>query len=77
MKTMAAGFFKARCLAVMDEVQAERETIVITKHGKPVVKVVPADKNADDIYGFLSGKGAIKGEVVAPAISPGEWGELK
>ena len=44
MKTMAAGSFKAQCLAVMDEVQAKRETVVITKHGKPVVKLIPAGK---------------------------------
>jgi len=53
MKTMAAGSFKVHCLAVMDEVQAKREAIVITKHGKPVVKLVPAEKDAGDIYGFL------------------------
>jgi len=77
MKTMAAGSFKVHCLAVMDEVQAKREAVVITKHGKPVVKLVPADKDADDIFGFLAGKGAITGEIVAPALSCGEWGELK
>lgn len=77
MKTMAAGSFKGYCLAVMDEVQAKREAIVITKHGKPVVKLVPAEKDAGDIYGFLAGKGAVIGDAVSPAISSGEWGELK
>ncbi|PYX85140.1 MAG: type II toxin-antitoxin system prevent-host-death family antitoxin [Acidobacteria bacterium] len=77
MKTMAAGSFKVRCLAVMDEVQAKRETVVITKRGKPVVKLVPADEDTDDIYNFLAGKGAIVGDVVSPAISPEDWGELK
>ncbi len=76
MKTMAAGSFKARCLAVMDEVQAKRETIVITKRGKPVVKLVPADVEKDDIYGFLKGKGKITGDVISPAISKEEWGDL-
>ena len=76
MKTMAAGSFKARCLAVMDEVQAKREAIVITKHGKPVVKLVPADAEKDDIYGFLKGKGKITGDVISPAISKEEWGDL-
>jgi PHD/YefM family antitoxin component YafN of YafNO toxin-antitoxin module len=33
MKRMAAGSFKAHSLAVMDEVQAKHETVVITKHG--------------------------------------------
>ena len=77
MKKMAAGSFKIHCLAVMDEVQAKRETVLITKHGKPVAKLVPADQEADDIYNFLAGKGAIVGDVVAPAISLEEWRELK
>lgn len=77
MKKMAAGSFKIHCLAVMDEVQAKRETVLITKHGKPVAKLVPADQEADDIYNFLAGKGAIAGDVVAPAIALEEWRELK
>ena len=77
MKKMAAGSFKVHCLAVMDEVQAKRQTVVITKHGKPVAKLVPADLSSDDIYNFLAGKGSIMGDVVAPAISGEDWGELK
>ena len=77
MKKMAAGSFKVHCLAVMDEVQAKRETVVITKHGKPVAKLVPVDKDTDDIYGFLAGKGSIQGDVVSPAISQEDWGEIK
>jgi prevent-host-death family protein len=73
MKKMAAGSFKVHCLAVMDEVQAKRQTVVITKHGKPVAKLVPADLSSDDIYNFLAGKGSITGDVVAPAISGEDW----
>lgn len=43
MKTMAAGKFKATCLKVMDEVQAKREPVLVTKNGKPVAKLVPLD----------------------------------
>jgi prevent-host-death family protein len=75
MKRMAAGAFKVHCLAVMDEVQAKRETLVITKHGKPVAKLVPADRETDDIYDFLRGKGTIRGDIVSPAIK--NWGKLK
>ena len=77
MRKMAAGSFKIHCLAVMDEVQAKRETVMITKHGRPVAKLVPADKNTDDIYNFLQGKGDIVGDIVSPAISDDDWGELK
>jgi prevent-host-death family protein len=73
---MAAGSFKARCLAVMDEVQARRETVVITKYGKPVAKLVPIGKDTDEIYNFLGGKGAITGDVLSPTLSSKQWGEL-
>lgn len=77
MKKMAAGTFKAHCLAVMDEVQAKRESVLITKHGKPVAKLVPVSKDADEIYNFLDGKGAITGDVVSPALTLEDWDELK
>ena len=75
MKKMAAGKFKVHCLAVMDEVRKKRMTVLITKRGKSVAKLVPADKDADDIYDFLKGKGTIAGDVVAPAIA--DWGNLR
>jgi len=77
MKKMPAGSFKTNCLAVMDEVQTKRETVVITKHGKPVAKLVPVDQQTDEIYNFLAGKGNIAGNVISPALSLEEWGELK
>ncbi len=77
MKKMAAGAFKANCLAVMDDVQAKHETVVITKHGKPVAKLVPVEPQGDDIFGFLRGKVTITGDVVCPALSRREWGNLK
>jgi prevent-host-death family protein len=77
MKKMAAGSFKTNCLAVMDEVQAKHETVVITKHGKPVAKLVPINTETDEIYNFIKGKGAVTGDVVSPALSLEEWGKLK
>jgi prevent-host-death family protein len=76
MKTMAAGQFKVHCLAVMDEVQAKREAVLITKRGKPVAKLVPVEKEKDDIFGFFAGKGKITGDIVSPALTPEEWGDL-
>jgi len=78
MKTIPAGQFKVHCLAIMDEVQAKRQAVVITKRGKPVAKLVPVEQEKDDIFGFLKGKGKIeiKGDIVAPALTPEEWGDL-
>jgi prevent-host-death family protein len=76
MKKMAAGEFKVHCLKVMDEVQSRRESVLITKRGKPVAKLVPVDNAKDDIFGFLKGKVTILGDVVSPALTPEEWGDL-
>ena len=46
------------------------------KRGKPVAKLVPVEKEKDDIFGFLKGKGKITGDVVSPILTPEEWGDL-
>jgi prevent-host-death family protein len=78
MKTIPAGQFKVHCLSIMDEVQAKRQAVVITKRGKPVARLVPIEKEKDDIFGFFKGKGKIeiKGDIVSPAFSPEDWGDL-
>jgi prevent-host-death family protein len=73
IKTIPAGAFKSKCLAVMDEVQAKRESVIITKHGKPVAKLVPVDSNADEFYDFMKGKGRAVGDVISPAFPTGDW----
>jgi len=75
-KTIPAGQFKVHCLAIMDEVQAKRQAVVITKRGKPVAKLVPVEMEKDDIFGFYKGKGKVTGDVVSPALTPEEWGDL-
>jgi prevent-host-death family protein len=73
MKHMPAGEFKAQCLAVMDQVLESGEPIIITKHGKPVVKLVPAEKQADDLFGYMVGKVKIVGDIVGPVTPPTDW----
>lgn len=76
MKTIPAGQFKVHCLAIMDEVQAKRQAVVITKRGKPVAKLVPIENEKDDIFGFFKGKIKVTGDIVSPALTPEEWGDL-
>jgi prevent-host-death family protein len=40
-RTVQAGDFKARCLALLDEVAEQRTEIIVTKRGVPVARVVP------------------------------------
>jgi prevent-host-death family protein len=41
--TVKASVFKATCLALLDDVERTHRTIIITKHGRPVAKLVPLD----------------------------------
>jgi len=77
MKKMAAGKFKARCLAVMNEVRATGEPVVVTKRGTPVVKVVPADLEDKKLFGFMEGEFQITGDIESPVVPPGEWEVMK
>jgi prevent-host-death family protein len=73
MKQMRASAFKARCLSVMDDVQATGEPVIVTKRGKPVVKVVPVKPEKDDIFGFMAGKGKIVGDIESPVVPLKQW----
>ena len=53
-KTIAAGQFKARCLGLIDQVSRNKEILIITKHGRPVAKVVPiADSEPASLRGSV------------------------
>jgi prevent-host-death family protein len=66
MKEIAAGKFKAHCLSLMEDVRSTREPLVITKRGKPVVKLVPTDDDKDDFIGRLEGVFRVVGDIESP-----------
>ena len=63
---ISAGVFKATCLQLMDEVYNKHITLVITKRGKPVAKLVPIDDSPIDFFGCMRGSATINGDIVAP-----------
>ncbi len=77
MKTMGAAKFKAQCLAVMDEVQAKREPVLVTKNGKAVVKIVPAREEEDPLAIFRTGSFRSNGDLSRPIVDPDEWKALR
>jgi prevent-host-death family protein len=46
-KEITATQFKARCLRLLDEVAESGETLVVTKRGRPVVRVEPSNPRPD------------------------------
>jgi len=77
MRTMPAAEFKARCLKVMEEVRATRETVVITKKGRPVAKLVPAEAPSGDLFGCLAGTLEITGDIESPLEPVEAWDALR
>ena len=57
MEIISAGEFKAKCLKLMDIVADTHEELIITKHGKPIAKLVPMEQT-NKPFGAL--KGTIK-----------------
>lgn len=72
-RTISAAEFKARCLALLDEVSATKETVVVTKRGKPVAKVVAVEEEAEPRP--LRGSVRYRGDIVAPIDEP--WDALR
>lgn len=66
MKTMAAAKFKEQCLAVLDSVDADG--IIITKHGKPVAKLIPIEAESSAMIGKLRGRIRIKGDITGTGL---------
>lgn len=76
-RTMPAGEFKIHCLKVMDVVQQTRQPVTITKRGRPVATLVPAETVADDFLGRLQGIVTITGDIESPVEPPEAWDSLR
>ena len=67
MQTIQASKFKAKCLALMDQVARTGETIVVTKNGKPVAELRPhRGPRAKSLIGLHGGRIKIRGDIVSP-----------
>jgi prevent-host-death family protein len=61
-----AGEFKAKCLALLDEVAEKGEEIVVTKRGRPVACLVPIESQRT-----LRGSIVTQGDLISPIDE--EW----
>jgi prevent-host-death family protein len=79
MKTLMIGAteFKAKCLALLDEIDDQGGTITVTKRGRPVATISPARKQGwKSPKGILAGKVKITGDIVNVDTS-GLWDALR
>ena len=68
VRSIPAGEFKARCLAVLDRVGRTGEAVIVTKRGRPVAKVVPVERPGS---ATLKGSVTFHGDVVGPILD--DW----
>ena len=74
-RIIKASEFKAKCLALLDEVERTGETLVITKKGKPVAEVAPHKPANRSPFGVWKGQVEILGDIISPIDV--EWEALK
>ncbi len=60
-----AAEFKAKCLKLMDTVAKTHEPLVITKRGKPLVKLVPiVEETPKSMFGYMKGTVTLHGDIL-------------
>ena len=78
MKEIAISEFKAKCLAILDEVEKTRRAVRVTRRGKPLAEVFPpSPAPRKDLFGFMKGEVQILGDIVSPASDPEDWEVLR
>ena len=78
MREIAISEFKAKCLALLEQVQKTKRPIRITRFGKPVAEVVPTSPAASSNWmGSMKDRIEILGDVVSPANEERDWEVLR
>jgi len=66
VRTIKASDFKARCLQLMDDLAESGGEIVITKHGRPVSRLLPYRERPKSLFGAYRGRLEILGDIIEP-----------
>lgn len=66
VKMIGAAKFKEQCLALLN--QLDSEGLVVTRHGKPIARVIPYDHQCADLIGSLRHKVKVQGNVFTTGL---------
>lgn len=78
MKEVAISEFKAKCLALLEQVQKTKKPLRVTRFGKPIAEIIPPRETADsDWIGSMRGTVEILGDIISPATDEHEWEVLR
>lgn len=76
-RAIQGAMLATRCLQLMDEVRTTRQPVLITKKGRPVARLVPAEGQVEDIFGCLRNEIRIVGDIESPVVPLEDWDVLK
>ncbi len=66
-KILSASDLKASCAKVIEQVSKKRATFLVTKHGRPVARIVPLEQGERrSVHGFARGTVTVHGDIVSP-----------
>jgi len=79
IQEVAISEFKAKCLALLEEVDKTKIPLLVTRRGRPIAEVIPTSPNMEerDWLGSMSDSIEITGDVVSPVIEIQEIEALK
>ena len=78
MKEIAISEFKAKCLALLAQVEKTKKPIRITRRGRVIAEVVPASPvRSADWMGSMKDRIQIMGDIISPASDESDWEVLR
>ncbi len=73
IKSVSASKAKAHLLALLTDVNVKHESVIITRRGQPIARLVPIEAPAQrDIFGYMKGTFSITGDILSPEPDPWE-----
>jgi prevent-host-death family protein len=75
MEEVSISEFKAKCLALLEQVRKTKRPIRVTRFGKPVAEVIPPApiEGKADWLGFMAGSLEIVGDILSPVLEESDW----
>jgi len=77
MRALKISEFKAKCLAVIDQVDRTGEPVTILKRGRAVARLVPAASGERYPQNSLAGSVEIVGDVLSPVVPAQMWDAMQ
>ena len=79
MQQVAISEFKAKCLALLEQVRKTKKPLRVTRFGKPIAEVIPPGPTVEegDWLGSMADSMEIVGDIVSPVVEEADWEAMR